>query len=222
MSETINYKNITAAIVKAMEEIKGVEKNTTVGTGNSSYKGVSDKDVKEVIRKAMIKNGLTILPIHIDTDIDIKSWEEKTSYGPKQKKEVFTRAHVTYRLIHTSGEYIDIQGIGHGVDSQDKSAGKATTYALKYALLYTFLVPTGDIDDADAVHSEAYAPAPVKKAPPAPAMTEAEAITKLRAATTEAELKTVWTSLPAALKKDAEISAVKDEMKETIINNSNA
>ena len=31
----------------------------------------------------------------------------------------------------------------------DKSAGKATTYALKYALLYLFMVPTGKIDDAD-------------------------------------------------------------------------
>ena len=45
-------------------------------------------------------------------------------------------------------------GYGHGVDSQDKSAGKATTYALKYALLYAFLVPTGKIDDADNTHSE--------------------------------------------------------------------
>lgn len=56
--------------------------------------------------------------------------------------------------MHTSGEYLTISGYGHGVDTQDKGAGKATTYALKYALLYTFLVPTGKIDDTDKDHSE--------------------------------------------------------------------
>ena len=46
-----------------------------------------------------------------------------------------------------------LSGYGQGVDSQDKGAGKATTYALKYALLYAFLVPTGKIDDSDNIHS---------------------------------------------------------------------
>jgi hypothetical protein len=50
----------------------------------------------------------------------------------------------------------------YGVDSQDKGAGKATTYALKYALLYSFLVPTGDIDDTDIVHSQEYSVKPNK------------------------------------------------------------
>jgi len=56
--------------------------------------------------------------------------------------------------MHESGESKEISGYGHGVDPQDKGAGKATTYALKYALLYTFLVPTGSIDDADKTHSD--------------------------------------------------------------------
>ena len=49
---------------------------------------------------------------------------------------------------------MQIVGYGHGVDSQDKGAGKATTYALKYALLYSFLTPVGKIDDSDTHHSE--------------------------------------------------------------------
>ena len=55
---------------------------------------------------------------------------------------------------NNNGESEEIVGYGHGVDTQDKGAGKATTYALKYALLYTFMVPTGKIDDADNEHSE--------------------------------------------------------------------
>jgi len=60
-----------------------------------------------------------------------------------------------FLLTHSlTNESIEIVGYGHGIDSQDKSAGKATTYALKNALLYSFLVPTGHIDDTDKTHSD--------------------------------------------------------------------
>ena len=58
-------------------------------------------------------------------------------------------------LVHAeSGESIEFVGYGHGVDSQDKAAGKATTYALKNCLLYTFLTPVGKIDDTETTHSD--------------------------------------------------------------------
>ena len=56
-------------------------------------------------------------------------------------------------MLHSSGESVELVGYGHGVDSQDKGAGKSTTYALKNCLLYTFLTPVGDIDDTDLTHS---------------------------------------------------------------------
>jgi ERF superfamily len=151
-------KEITKAILKVMTEVKGIEKSLTVGTGNNSYKGVSDKDVKLIVGKAMAENGLTIMPIDIDPTIKIDRWEAKEYWNQKevikQKQAVFTEVKVTYLLMHESGESIEFMGYGHGVDPQDKSAGKAMTYALKYALLYIFLVPTGTIDDADNTHSE--------------------------------------------------------------------
>jgi len=149
---------LTKAIIAVMQSVKGIEKNLTVGTGNNTYKGVSDKDVKNVIGKAMSENGLTIIPINIEPKIKVDRWEETQVWNQKevvrQKQSVFTEVKVTYLLMHESGDSMEIVGYGHGIDPQDKSAGKATTYALKYALLYTFLVPTGAIDDADAVHSE--------------------------------------------------------------------
>ena len=51
----------------------------------------------------------------------------------KSKQSVFTDAHTKYLLLHTSGESIELSGYGQGVDTQDKGAGKATTYALKNA-----------------------------------------------------------------------------------------
>lgn len=212
---SIEYTNIASAIVATTKEIKGVEKNANVGTGNATYRGVNDKDVKEIVRKAMANNGLSILPIAVDETCEVDRWDAKDYKGnPTRKQQVFTRAKVTYRLLHTSGEYIDIQGIGHGVDSQDKSAGKATTYALKYALLYTFLVPTGAIDDSDMTHSNDIETAPKEN----PATTDQHTFTMLRQAKNLEDLKRRWDTVPASQKRDAEVIAVKDEMKDKLSN----
>ena len=149
---------LAKAIIAVMNEVAGIEKSLTVGTGNSSYKGVSDKDVKRIIGNAMAKNGLCILPLDVDSKTTINRWEEMDNYSKqmKTKQLVFDEVSTKYLLLHTSGQNQVIAGHGHGVDSQDKSAGKATTYALKNALLYTFMIPTGDIDDTDKTHSSEY------------------------------------------------------------------
>lgn len=149
-------KQITKAILEVMKEVKNVEKTMDVGTGQNSYKGVSDKVVKEVLQPALVKNELCIVPIGVEAKTNTDRWEEETNYGKKQKQSTFTEVTTKYLLLHSSGESIELTGYGHGVDSQDKGAGKATTYALKYTLLYTFLIPTGKIDDADNEHSEAH------------------------------------------------------------------
>ena len=69
--------------------------------------------------------------------------------------------------MHESGESIEICGYGHGIDPQDKAAGKAQTYALKNALLYTFLTPVGAIEDTDSTHSDTI-PVPQPKTQPKP------------------------------------------------------
>ena len=148
---------LAKAVVRVMKAVTNIEKAMTVGTGNSSYKGVADKDVKSIIGKAMADNGLCILPVDIESKVTIERWTENTNYGDKVKQSVFNDVVTKYLLLHESGESQIIVGSGHGVDSMDKAAGKATTYALKYALLYTFMVPTGNIDDADNVHSDSVA-----------------------------------------------------------------
>ena len=149
---------LAKAVIAVMKAVKGIEKSMTVGSGSMSYKGVPDQEVKKIIGEAMEKHGLCILPIGIDAKTKVDRWEETTVYNGqqqvKQKQSVFTEVTTKYLLLHTSGESQVLEGYGQGVDSQDKSAGKATTYALKYTLLYSFLVPTGKIDDADNTHSE--------------------------------------------------------------------
>lgn len=158
-------KNLTKAVIAVMNSVSNVEKGMTIGSGNSKYQGVSDKDVKEIIRKAMAENGLCLVPTGVNATTKIDRWEEENQYGKRTKQSVLTEVTTTYTLLHESGESIEVAGYGHGQDPQDKAAGKATTYALKYALLYLFLVPTGAIDDADVEHSnDKEVPKPMRKA----------------------------------------------------------
>lgn len=150
MNKSESITNLVKAMLKVMFTVQNIEKNMTVGSYGSSYKGVADKDVKLAISAAMIDAGLVILPTGIDPKTKIDRWEE----GGKMKQSVFTEVLTTYALFHESGEYVEIQGYGHGTDTQDKSAGKATTYALKNTLLYSYLIATGSIDDTDNHHSD--------------------------------------------------------------------
>lgn len=146
-------ENLAKAVIAVMKEVKGMEKNSKVGSGKNQYNGTKDQDVKEVFNEALSKNGLCVIPIGLEEETQVDRWEEVTDWGVKQKQQVFTKVKTKYLLLHESGESQEIVGYGHGVDPQDKSAGKATTYALKNALLYTFLTPVGKIDDTDTTHS---------------------------------------------------------------------
>jgi hypothetical protein len=157
-------KNIAKAIIQVMKEVKGMEKNSNVGSGRNSYNGTKDQDVKEVFNDALAKNGLCILPIDIQEETQIDRWEQEYNGQKQQKQSVFTKVTTKYMLLHESGESIELAGYGHGVDPQDKGAGKATTYALKNCLLYTFLTPVGKIDDTETTHSENI-PTPAPKEP---------------------------------------------------------
>jgi len=143
-------KNLAKAVIEVMKTVKCMEKNSTIGSGSYAYNGTKDKDVKEVFNDALSKNGLCILPIDVNEETQLDRWSE----NGRTKQSVFTKVTTKYLLLHESGESQELSGYGHGVDSQDKSAGKATTYALKNTLLYTFLTPVGKIDDSETLHSQ--------------------------------------------------------------------
>lgn len=145
--------NMAKAILNVMQEVTNIEKNMNVGTGSSSYKAISDSMVRSDIKESMLKNGLVIVPTGVTAKTTMDRWEEETTYGKKMKQSILTEAHTTYLLIHESGESIPLAGYGQGVDTQDKGAGKATTYALKNVLLDTFLVIKGEDMDTDKTHS---------------------------------------------------------------------
>lgn len=153
-------KEITKAILAVTKNVKNIEKTMSVGTGGASYKAVSDTLVRNALRPEMEKVGLVIVPISITPTIKIDRWEEVDTYSKvagamKTKQSILTEVVTKYLLIHQeSGESIELSGYGQGVDSQDKGAGKATTYALKNTLLDLFLLTKGEAEDTDSTHSD--------------------------------------------------------------------
>lgn len=143
--------NIAQSILNVMNEVNNIEKKMNVGTGTSSYKAVGDSLVRSEVKEAMMKNNLVIVPTKVNAKTTVDRWDD----NGKSKQSVLTEAHTEYLLIHTeSGESIPLAGYGQGVDSQDKGAGKATTYALKNVLLDTFLIIKGEDMDTDKTHSD--------------------------------------------------------------------
>lgn len=208
MNKSESIINLVRAVIAVMKEVESIDKNMTVGTGASSYSGVADKDVKLATGDPMVKHGLCILPIGVDAKTQIDRWEETTQYGVKQKQSVFTETTCSYLLAHESGEWVEVAGYGHGVDSQDKSAGKSTTYSLKYLLLYAFLIPTGKIDDADKEHSDTKE-VPKAKTIAAPVVTE-QLKKDILSAVGTAELTAIWNKNKPLQADDNFISLIKD------------
>ena len=145
--ETMNiYEKLSAISL----EITNVAKNLNVGTGSSTYKAVGEADVLAAVRPTEAKFRVYSYPFGrkiIDTGI-----VESVNYKGEVKKQLFERIEVTYRFINMDNpaEFIDIVSYGDGIDTGDKSVGKAMTYADKYALLKAYKIITGDDPDQDA------------------------------------------------------------------------
>lgn len=141
--ETFLGSNLNDRILKVMRSVQHIQKDMKVSYGSTNYKAVSDFHVTSVVREAMIEAGLTMVPVRIIREMI-------TGLG-SNSNSILTNVIVTFRLSDGVDE-IEIASSGSGVDTQDKGDGKAMTYARKYALLNTFLIPTGD--DPDQVSSE--------------------------------------------------------------------
>lgn len=148
--------NLWQKISKIMSEVNYVQKKMTVGEGKYSYKGLSSKDLYEKINESMVNWGVVCVQISFEFERFYYKGTGWDSFN-KREKDTFQREIVgTYigELINIDNpeQKQMISAIGQGIDSQDKASGKAQTYALKQALLNTFIVATGI--DTDNHHSE--------------------------------------------------------------------
>lgn len=137
---------LAAAILAVMGEVPYALKTGRVSSAGANYTFAGEVDLLRVLRPAMVRHGLCMLPVASDLHE-----HHETVPGRENKPRISHTVRVvqTYRLLHVSGEGMDLQVVGEGQDSGDKAAAKAMTIALKYALRQAFLIETGDDPDRE-------------------------------------------------------------------------
>lgn len=147
----VKSMNIFEKLSAISLEITNVEKNLTISIGTTGkYKAVSEGDVLAAVRPAEAKYRVYSYPCSRRI---IDAYELETQdYKGNTKKQFFERIEITYRFVNMDNpdEFIDIISYGDGIDSGDKSVGKAMTYGDKYALLKAYKIITGEDPDQQA------------------------------------------------------------------------
>jgi len=147
MSELNIYQRIHAI----MEDVSYVQKEDK--KVNNQYKFVSHDAVTSAIRPALLKHGVIAIPSYFDISVDGNRTNCSMAIMFVNKDKPEDRLE------------IPCAGFGQGIDPQDKGAGKAMSYAYKYALLKIFALETGDDPEKDNIDYAPKAPNPPKAQP---------------------------------------------------------
>lgn len=124
--------NIHQRLAKAMEAVTYIQKEKKQGM---RYSIVSHDAVTAKVRPALLENGIVYYPIQTNA----------SQTGNRTEAVMVIR----FTNIDDPKDYFDVQSFGYGIDDQDKGPGKAMSYAVKYALLKTLGLETGDDPDLD-------------------------------------------------------------------------
>lgn len=135
--------NIFEKLLAITSELSRVAKNLEVGYGANKYKATGEADVLAAIKPLEKEYGIYSYPAKREI---VETAELETKSGTKN---LFLRIATTYKFVNVENpaESIEITSYGDGVDSQDKSVGKAMTYSDKYALMKAYKIITGDDPD---------------------------------------------------------------------------
>jgi hypothetical protein len=133
--------NIHQRINEVRKEIGYVQKDKAVSTGGGSYKAVTHDTVTGMVRQALIKHGVLIVPDLVEGVFHPK--EE----GAKQRLyDASFRVH--FINCDQPEERISMSVPAHALDNGDKAPGKAISYATKYAMLKMFSIETGEDEES--------------------------------------------------------------------------
>ena len=132
--------NIHQRLHAIMEDVSYVQKeNKKV---NNQYTFVSHDAVTSKVRPSLLKHGVLVIPSYFDISVD----GNRTNCSMS----------ITFINIDKPDDKIEIPcaGFGQGIDPQDKGAGKAMSYAYKYALLKVLGLETGDDPERDNIEQK--------------------------------------------------------------------
>ena len=148
MSTTVEKpKGLYAKLAEVMGEVGRVEKRGFNDFHKYAY--ATEADLLEEVRSKLSSKGIVMFP-------SVASVVERPAKTEKGKDTVITTVHMKFSFVDSdTGEVHVAEWAGAGDDASDKGLYKAYTGAIKYFLMKTFLIPTGDDPEGHGSHSGA-------------------------------------------------------------------
>jgi hypothetical protein len=125
-------KNLHQRIAEAMKKVTYIQKEKKQGM---RYSIVSHDSVTAKVRPALLEEGVIYYPISLEYD--------------QQGNRTSCKIRMIFVNVDEPDDTLYVESFGYGIDDQDKGPGKAMSYAVKYALLKTLGLETGDDPDED-------------------------------------------------------------------------
>src|SRR3990167_97918 len=156
---------------KITAEVGAVEKSRR--NQQQGYQFRSIDDLYAALQGLLATCGVTVVP----QVLEYKREERASKSGGVL---VSTLASVKHTFYASDGSSVEAITLGEGMDSGDKSANKAMSGAMKYALIECFCIPTWDPDNDSEHSSPQPVPrnAPQTKAPPPKQTTDSTGLVK--------------------------------------------
>ena len=132
-------------IASIMAEVPAIGKNNQNQEQRYRFRGIDD--VYNSLHPLFVKHQ-----VFTTSEILTKNREVWTNKNGTIMIE-FT-LQVKYRFTAIDGSFIETETMGQAMDSSDKASNKAMSMAHKAAILQIFMIPTLDIEEADATSPE--------------------------------------------------------------------
>ena len=180
-------KEIYKKLLALQQAVVGLTKDKK---GNS-YDYVSGDKILGIVRPAMDKLGLILIPEVVDSNFIREDYATKNG----QKSEMFCSVRMRFTWVDAdSGESIPCEWASSGMNAWDKGLGSALTYGERYFLLKFFHIAT-DRDDVDAPKSAEEE------------MNLAQIIAQINSFTTQEQMTWAWKTYGGYYGKDREFKA---------------
>ena len=180
-------KEIYKKLLALQQAVVGLTKDKK---GNS-YDYVSGDKILGIVRPAMDKLGLILIPEVVDSNFIREDYATKNG----QKSEMFCSVRMRFTWVDAdSGESIPCEWASSGMNAWDKGLGSALTYGERYFLLKFFHIAT-DRDDVDAPKSAEEE------------INLAQIIAQINSFTTQEQMTWAWQTYGGYYGKDREFKA---------------
>jgi len=138
------------ALVAINRDIEAIGKNRRNQDQKYSFRGIDD--IFNTLHELFAKHGVTSRPVVLQR----QQGDRTTKSGSSM---IHVALEVEFWLTDEDGATAIIGPTwGEALDTSDKSTNKAISFAMKYAMLQTFTIPTEDMAEGDRTTPEAGAP----------------------------------------------------------------